>query len=361
MALFDKMVSPGDKLDFTLLSVGFAGFRGLGGGAQSGMSRYFESSPHTGQAESSAGSTSNAGITSSTSFTRTPPTGDVQDCGPTNTLASATAAPDGSNSGGHASSRLRHDSFGALVLSGTSSSPPTPARSGQAPCHYETPAAVSPAASNPGSSRSAPISTVTARAAAAAAAAAEADASRTSNAAIATPRAAAASSSQCRSNMDEDPSAITAAAAAAAAAAAGAARTRFSVHADSSRPAAVTSAKKRPRDQQQQQQQQQASPMKSANAHSGGREEMHQKVAAEAERASATMTQDACKDDAVSEATDAWDGAEIVVVGEGGCAMPGRRKLEWCGPCGAHVLRADMEEHASSTFHRSRLRPRIQE
>lgn len=39
MSLFDKMVSPGEKLDLTLLSVGFAGFRSLGGTAQSGMVR----------------------------------------------------------------------------------------------------------------------------------------------------------------------------------------------------------------------------------------------------------------------------------------------------------------------------------
>lgn len=42
MALFDKMVHPEEEkgtLDLTLLSVGLAGFRGLGGGAQSGMAR----------------------------------------------------------------------------------------------------------------------------------------------------------------------------------------------------------------------------------------------------------------------------------------------------------------------------------
>ncbi|CAN0430655.1 unnamed protein product, partial [Ectocarpus fasciculatus] len=48
MALFDKMVYPEEeekgKLDLTLLSVGLAGFRGLGGGAQSGMARYLEAS-----------------------------------------------------------------------------------------------------------------------------------------------------------------------------------------------------------------------------------------------------------------------------------------------------------------------------
>lgn len=39
MSMFDKMVSPGEKLDLTLLSVGFAGFRRLRGTAQSGMAR----------------------------------------------------------------------------------------------------------------------------------------------------------------------------------------------------------------------------------------------------------------------------------------------------------------------------------
>lgn len=39
MTMFDKICSPGEKLDLTLLTVGFAGFRSLGGGAQSGMAR----------------------------------------------------------------------------------------------------------------------------------------------------------------------------------------------------------------------------------------------------------------------------------------------------------------------------------
>lgn len=39
MTMFDKICSPGERLDLTLLTVGFAGFRGLGGGAQSGMAR----------------------------------------------------------------------------------------------------------------------------------------------------------------------------------------------------------------------------------------------------------------------------------------------------------------------------------
>lgn len=39
ISMFDKMVSPGEKLDLTLLSVGLAGFRSLGGAAQSGMAR----------------------------------------------------------------------------------------------------------------------------------------------------------------------------------------------------------------------------------------------------------------------------------------------------------------------------------
>lgn len=39
MSMFDKMVYPGEKLDLTLLSVGLAGFRDLGGTAQSGMAR----------------------------------------------------------------------------------------------------------------------------------------------------------------------------------------------------------------------------------------------------------------------------------------------------------------------------------
>lgn len=42
MVMFDKMVSPTEALDLTLISVGLAGFRGLGGGAQSGMTRWVE-------------------------------------------------------------------------------------------------------------------------------------------------------------------------------------------------------------------------------------------------------------------------------------------------------------------------------
>lgn len=68
-----------------------------------------------------------------------------------------------------------------------------------------------------------------------------------------------------------------------------------------------------------------------------------QTQAAEEARASAATTQDACRTDGVGDARDEWEGAEIVVIGEGGRAEPGRRKLEWCGTCGAHVLHADME------------------
>lgn len=45
MAMFDKMVSPRETLDLTLISVGFAGFRGLEGGAQSGMARWADQAP----------------------------------------------------------------------------------------------------------------------------------------------------------------------------------------------------------------------------------------------------------------------------------------------------------------------------
>lgn len=39
MTMFDKICSPEERLDLTLLTVGFAGFRSLGGGAQAGMVR----------------------------------------------------------------------------------------------------------------------------------------------------------------------------------------------------------------------------------------------------------------------------------------------------------------------------------
>lgn len=39
MTMFDKICPPGERLDLTLLTVGFARFRSLGGGAQAGMVR----------------------------------------------------------------------------------------------------------------------------------------------------------------------------------------------------------------------------------------------------------------------------------------------------------------------------------
>lgn len=52
MVMFDNMVSPTEALDLTLLSVGLAGFRGLGGGAQSGMARWVEQAPSSGRVAS---------------------------------------------------------------------------------------------------------------------------------------------------------------------------------------------------------------------------------------------------------------------------------------------------------------------
>lgn len=40
MAMFDKMSPPGEKVNLTILTVGFASFRTLRGGTQSGMARY---------------------------------------------------------------------------------------------------------------------------------------------------------------------------------------------------------------------------------------------------------------------------------------------------------------------------------
>lgn len=45
MGMFDKICTPGERLDITLLSVGLAGFRELGGGSQTGMTRYATTSP----------------------------------------------------------------------------------------------------------------------------------------------------------------------------------------------------------------------------------------------------------------------------------------------------------------------------
>ena len=42
-------------------------------------------------------------------------------------------------------------------------------------------------------------------------------------------------------------------------------------------------------------------------------------------------------------AANEWEGAEILVIGEGGYEVPGRGRLDWCGACGAHVLRADAQ------------------
>ena len=43
-----------------------------------------------------------------------------------------------------------------------------------------------------------------------------------------------------------------------------------------------------------------------------------------------------------------WEEAELLVVGEGGQDVPGRGRLDWCGPCRAHVLLADMEVNCFS-------------
>lgn len=47
-----------------------------------------------------------------------------------------------------------------------------------------------------------------------------------------------------------------------------------------------------------------------------------------------------------------WGEAEVLVVGDGGKVVPGRGALDWCRPCGAHVLREDMgvSEHKGSDF-----------
>lgn len=53
--------------------------------------------------------------------------------------------------------------------------------------------------------------------------------------------------------------------------------------------------------------------------------------------------------DGASDAANAldWEDAIVLVVGAGGREVPGRGKLDWCEPCEAHVLVADVEVRIS--------------
>lgn len=55
---------------------------------------------------------------------------------------------------------------------------------------------------------------------------------------------------------------------------------------------------------------------------------------------------EAAEGDASSEAGGAggdWEGADVLVVGEGGRSVRGRGRLDWCWSCRAYVLQSDME------------------
>lgn len=54
---------------------------------------------------------------------------------------------------------------------------------------------------------------------------------------------------------------------------------------------------------------------------------------------------------------DEWEGAEVLVVGAGGNAVPGRGRLEWCGVCGVHVLAADLEVSDPLSLRKKQLPP----
>eukprot|EP00903_Cladosiphon_okamuranus_P018116 g16671.t1 len=242
MSLFDRMVSPGEKLDLTLLSVGFAGFRNLDGTAQSGMARYLEPSQTT-AAAGGGGSSSDRGT--------------------------------GNRGGGH--------------------SPP----------------AASTPASTPYTSARTAVS------------------SRTDPNAAATTSSRGYQTAAVTSTAEKSPSALEGLAAAPRAAAVEAASPSAAGAGAGASPAASSTGRKRTRILENpsrrrsppQQQQEQREPQ----------EPQHGDVAA-------------------SE----WEGAEILVVGQGGHDVPGRGSLDWCGVCGAHVLRTDAQEHYSSAFHRRR-------
>ncbi|CAM9091782.1 unnamed protein product [Ectocarpus sp. 6 AP-2014] len=316
MALFDKMVHPEEEekgtLDLTLLSVGLAGFRGLGGGAQSGMARYLEASQPS------------------------RPTGGSS--GPTRSSTSQTKAH--RNNEGAAA----FDSTAAAQSTG--SALPSP----RLPLRDRRSSSPAPASSNSmdrprldGNTSPAGLP-------------APAPRLRTSD-----PRSVAAVTAF---GAATNGSTVDSAAAAAAATSGG--------DGESSRAAATSGKKRRLRPvgnpyrvaQPQRRQERhrhreggggtQTPPLERDGLGDRLVNETAATAAAATSSGPAASVSRADADGGASE-QDEWYGAEVLVVGEGGRTVVGRGGLEWCGPCGAHVLRSDREEHASSGFHQARV------
>ncbi|CAM9772561.1 unnamed protein product [Ectocarpus sp. 12 AP-2014] len=315
MALFDKMVHPEEEekgtLDLTLLSVGLAGFRGLGGGAQSGMARYLEAS----QPSRLTG-------------------------GPSGPARSGTSQRKtrGNDEGSAAfdSAAAAHGTDGALPsrclpLRDKRSSSPAPASS----ISMDRPRL-------DGNDSPAGLS-------------APAPRLRTSD-----PRSVAAVTASGATTNGPTMDAATAAVAV------------ISGRDGESSRAAATSGKKRrlrPVENPYRVAQPQRRQERHRHLEGGGgmqtppleRDWLDDRLVNETSAEAAATTSlpaagvnQAYANDGSGE-HDEWDGAEVLVVGEGGRTVVGPGGLEWCGPCGAHVLRSDREEHASSGFHQARV------
>ncbi|CBJ25858.1 conserved unknown protein [Ectocarpus siliculosus] len=318
MALFDKMVHPEEEekgtLDLTLLSVGLAGFRGLGGGAQSGMARYLEAPQPSRPTGGSSGP-----ARSSTSQTKTR----------------------GNNEGAAAfdSTAAAHSTGSAL---------PSP----QLPLRDKRSSSPAPASSNSmdrprldGNNSPAGLSAPAPRLC------------------TSEPRSVAAVAA---SGAAINGSTVDSATAAAAVTSGG--------DGESSRAAAASGKKRRLRPVENPYRVAQPQRRQERHRHREGGggtqtprlerdglgDRLVNETAAAAAAAAATTSGPATSvsradaDGGASE-HDEWYGAEVLVVGEGGRTVVGRGGLEWCGPCGAHVLRSDREEHASSGFHQARV------
>ncbi|CAM9529991.1 unnamed protein product, partial [Ectocarpus sp. 12 AP-2014] len=315
MALFDKMVHPEEEekgtLDLTLLTVGLAGFRGLGGGAQSGMARYLEAS----QPSRLTGGP-NGPARSSTSQTKT--RGNDEGAG----AFDSTAAAHGTD--GALPSRC-------LPLRDKRSSSPAPASLNSMDRPRldgdDSPAGLSAPAPRLRTSNPRSVAAVTASGAATSAStmdAATAAEAVKSGGDDESPRAAATSGKRRRLRPVENPYRVA-----------------------------------QPQRRQERHghleggEGMQTPPLERDGLDDRLMNETSAEAAATTSVPAASVSQAIANDG--SGEHDEWDGAEVLVVGEGGRTVVGRGGLEWCGPCGAHVLRSDREEHASSGFHQARV------
>ncbi|CAB1104012.1 unnamed protein product [Ectocarpus sp. CCAP 1310/34] len=306
MALFDKMVHPEEEekgtLDLTLLSVGLAGFRGLRGGAQSGMARYLEASEPS---RLTAGPSGPA--RSSTSQTTTRANDEGADAFDSTAVAHST-------DGAWPSRRLPlRDKRSSSPSPASSNSMDRPRLDGNdSPTGLSTPAprlrisdprSVAPITASGAATTGSTVDSATATAAVASGG--DVESSR-----------AATSGKKRRLRPVENPYRLT----------------------------------QSQRRQERHRYREGGGGTQTPPLERGGLDDRLVNVrcrpAASASRADA--------DDGASE-HDEWYGAEVLLVGEGGRTVVGRGRLEWCGPCGAHVLRSDREEHASSSFHHARV------